>query len=202
MAKKKLLIAALIVGLLAAALTYMYGSQMKKKNEQIIGKTAPVVKAARNIQAGTPLTEDLITVTQVPLKFMPPNPVEAKDKDIYLGNALAVNVAEGDMILTSDFSVAEISNDLSSKIPADERALSIPVDAISGISGLLTPGDRVDILGTFPVSNQDELIPNAQGGGSVGYVTMTLLQNVTLLPWASASRAWTSRAAAAVGTPR
>ena len=85
------------------------------------------------------------------------------------------------MILTSDFSVAEISRDLSGKIPADERALSIPVDAISGVSGLLTPGDRIDILGTFPVSSKEELIPDASGGGSVGYVTMTLLQNVTLL---------------------
>jgi pilus assembly protein CpaB len=55
------------------------------------------------------------------------------------------------------------------------------VDSISGVSGLLTPGDRVDLLGTFPVSSKEELIPDASGGGSVGYVTMTLLQNVTLL---------------------
>jgi pilus assembly protein CpaB len=123
----------------------------------------------------------LVTTDQVPRKFLPPNPIMKDDLGIYLDTPLAVNVTEGSMILTSDFSVAEVSRDLSGKIPADERALSIPVDAISGVSGLLTPGDRVDLLGTFPVSSKEELIPDASGGGSVGYVTMTLLQNVTLL---------------------
>ena len=56
-----------------------------------------------------------------------------------------------------------------------------PVDAISGVSGLLRPGDRVDLLGTFPVTQEDQLIPGSDGEKSVGYVTMTLLQNVTLL---------------------
>lgn len=181
MAKKKLLIAAIIVGLLAAGLMFLYANQMAQEKKELIGETRPVVKAARNIPAGTPLTQELITTEQVPVKFLPPNPVMEKDVDIYLGTPLAVNVQEGAMILTSDFSVAEVSRDLSSKIPEEERALSIPVDAVSGVSGLLTPGDRVDILGTFPVSSKDELIPDAQGGGSVGYVTMTLLQNVTLL---------------------
>ncbi|MEC9399383.1 MAG: Flp pilus assembly protein CpaB, partial [Myxococcota bacterium] len=181
MAKKKLLIAAIVVGALAAILMALYAQQMNKEKQELIGETVAVVKAARNIPAGTPLTQDLVTTDQVPRKFLPPNPIMKDDLGIYLDTPLAVNVTEGSMILTSDFSVAEISRDLSGKVPADERALSIPVDAISGVSGLLTPGDRVDLLGTFPVSSKEELIPDASGGGSVGYVTMTLLQNVTLL---------------------
>ena len=181
MAKKKLLIAAIVVGALAAILMALYAQQMNKEKQELIGETVAVVKAARNIPAGTPLTQDLVTTDQVPRKFLPPNPIMKDDLGIYLDTPLAVNVTEGSMILTSDFSVAEVSRDLSGKIPADERALSIPVDAISGVSGLLTPGDRVDLLGTFPVSSKEELIPDASGGGSVGYVTMTLLQNVTLL---------------------
>jgi len=59
--------------------------------------------------------------------------------------------------------------------------MSMPVDNISGISGLLRPGDRVDIIGTFPTGSKDQVIPEAGGGSSVGYITMTLLQNVTLL---------------------
>jgi len=46
---------------------------------------------------------------------------------------------------------------------------------------LLTPGDRVDVLGTFPVSDETQLVKDATGQKAVGYVTMTLLQNVTLL---------------------
>ena len=85
------------------------------------------------------------------------------------------------MILVSDFQVEDVSNSLSGKVPIGERAMSLAVDNIAGISGLLRPGDRVDILGTFPVGTKSELIKDASGRESVGYVTMTLLQNVTLL---------------------
>lgn len=182
MAKKKLLIAAIVVGALAAALLLLYARQMQNREIELIGETVPVIKAARTIPAGTPLSRELVTTDDVPVKFLPPNPVEAKDLEIYLGQAVSVNIQEGAMVLTSDFSVAEVSRDLAGKIPKDERALSIPVDQISGVSGLLRPGDRVDLLATFPVSDKDQLVPSGDGGGaSVGYVTMTLLQNVTLL---------------------
>lgn len=182
MAKKKLLIAAIVVGALAAGLLLLYANQMQNRERDLIGETVPVIKAARTIPAGTPLSRELVTTDDVPVKFLPPNPVEAKDLEIYLGQAVSVNIQEGAMVLTSDFSVAEVSRDLAGKIPKDERALSIPVDQISGVSGLLRPGDRVDLLATFPVSDKDQLVPSGDGGGaSVGYVTMTLLQNVTLL---------------------
>lgn len=181
MAKKKLLIAAVVVGAFAALLLYLYGAKIDDEKQQLLANQVEVVKAARDIPAGTPLTKDRITTEKVPRRFLPPNPLMRDEVDIYLGTPLAVNVEEGAMILTSDFSVSEVARNLSSKIPPDERAMSLPVDTVSGVSGLLRPGDRVDILGTFPVSNEDEVIPEAGGRKSVGYVTMTLLQNVTLL---------------------
>jgi pilus assembly protein CpaB len=181
MAKKKLLIAAIIVGLFAAVLLYLYASQLNVKNEELLRDQREVVKAARNIQAGTPLTKDRITTEKVPQRFLPPNPLLEADLNIYLNTPLAVNVEQGAMILTSDFSVQEVSRTLSSKIPPDERAMSMPVDAISGVSGLLKPGDRVDILATFPVGNKDQVVVDERGEEGVGYITLSLLQNVTLL---------------------
>ena len=181
MAKKKLLIAAVMVGLFAAALLYLYASQLEKEKEELVRDQVEVVKAARNIPAGTPLAKDKITTEQVPQRFLPPNPLLENDLNIYLGTPLAVNVEEGAMILTSDFSVQEVSRTLSSKIPPEERAMSVAVDAISGVSGLLRPGDRVDILGTFPIGTKDQVVTNEKGEDGVGYVTMTMLQNVTLL---------------------
>lgn len=181
MAKKKLLIAAVLVGLFAMGLMALYGKSQTDKVEQITGDQVEVVKAARNIPAGTPLTKDRITTEMVPRQFLPPNPLNAADLNIYIDTPLAVNVEEGAMILTSDFTRAEVSRTLSSKIPPEERAMSIPVDTISGVSGLLRPGDRVDILGTFPVGDEDQRVKDEAGNDASGYVTMTLLQNVTLL---------------------
>ena len=182
MAKKKLLLAAVIVGALAAALLLLYAKQESEKHAAEIGEKVSVVTAGRDIPAGTPLDKNLVSYSNVPRKFLPANPIYEQEMDLYLGAQLTVPVAAGKMILASDFARTEITRDLASKVPKDERALSIPVDAISGVSGLLKPGDRVDLLGTFPVSSKDELIPDAASGqASVGYVTMTLLQNVTLL---------------------
>ncbi len=181
MAKKKLLFAAVIVGGLAALLMGLFAKQQSDKVGDALGEQREVVKAARDIPPNTPLTPDLVVTAPVPLKFLPPNPIFKADLDIYIGTPVAVNIQAGSMVLTSDFAVAEVSRDLSSKIPGGERALSIPVDAISGLSGLLVPGDRVDILGTFPVSDKEQSVVDAKGEEAMGFVTMTLLQNVTLL---------------------
>ena len=181
MAKKKLLVAAILVGAFAAVLLWLYAEQLDDEHEALVADQVEVVKAARNIPAGTPLTKDRITTEKVPRKFLPPNPLLESELNIYLGTPVAVNVEEGAMILTSDFSVAEVARTLSSKIPPEERAMSLAVDAISGVSGLLRPGDRVDILGTFPIGTKEELVEDASGNKAVGYVTMTLLQNVTML---------------------
>lgn len=181
MAKKKLLIAAVIVGAFAALLVYLYHQQQQKKVKNLMKNQVEVVKAARDIPAGTPLTQDKVTSEKVPQRFLPPNPVLKEEFDIYAGTPVASHIEEGAMILASDFAVSETSSNLSAKIPPGERAMSLPVDSISGVSGLLRPGDRVDLLGTFPVGSKDQVIQEAGGGQSVGYVTMTLLQNVTLL---------------------
>lgn len=181
MAKKKLLIAAIVVGLFAAFLVYLYAKQLQEEKEELTANQRAVIVAATDIPVGTPLSEDAVTTEDVPEQFLPGNPLLASDVNIYLGQPVSEDIAAGDMILTSDFAVSEVARTLSGRIPSGERAMTIPVDAISGVGGLLQPGDRVDILGTFPVGQEDELIPEASGGESIGYVTMSLLQNVTLL---------------------
>jgi len=54
------------------------------------------------------------------------------------------------------------------------RAVSIPVDAIASVSGMIKPNDHVDILGTF-------IFPSATVTGGVETITLTVLQDVTVL---------------------
>ncbi len=181
MARKKLLLAAVIVGLFAGFLIYLYGKQIESERDAVTANPHDVIVAAAPIPAGTLLSEDHISIRQVPEQFLPANPVLAHQLDVFLGQPINGDIAAEAMILTSDFATREVSRTLSGRIPDGERAMTIPVDAVSGVAGLLRPGDRVDILGTFPVSSEDHLIPEASGQDSMGYVTMSLLQNVTLL---------------------
>jgi pilus assembly protein CpaB len=181
MARKKLLLAAAIVGLFAGFLIFLYGKQIEQERDAVTANPHDVIIASQPIPAGTALTEDLIATRSVPEQFLPANPLLATELHIYLGQPVSGDIAPETMLLTSDFSVREVSRTLAGRIPVGERALTLPVDAVSGIAGLLRPGDRVDIMSTFPVSTEDHLIPEAMGGDSMGYVTMSLLQNVTLL---------------------
>lgn len=181
MARKKLLVAAVIVGLFAGFLIFLYGQQMKGEKEAVMANPHDVIVAARPLPAGTLLTEDDVKIRQVPAQFLPGNPVLAPELNIYIGQPLSGDIAAEAMILTSDFAVFETARNLAGRIPAGERALTIPVDAVSGVAGLLRPGDRVDLMATFPVSAEDQLIPEAAGQDSIGYMTLSLLQNVTLL---------------------
>lgn len=182
--KKRLMLAAVIIGLIVVGLVLLYGKSQSDKVEQITGDQVEVAKAAVDIVAGTQLQKENVFTESVPRQFLPPNPLEASEVQMYIGTPLAVNVSKGGMILTSDFITAEKKSGLSSKIPILERAMSIAVDEISGVSGLIMPGDRVDILATFPISSEDQVVAdvsNDQGSSAVGYLTVPMLQNVTIL---------------------
>jgi pilus assembly protein CpaB len=63
---------------------------------------------------------------------------------------------------------------LASLIQNKMRAISIPVAGSSAVSGMVQPGDYVDILGTFT-------LPSKKTPGESEIATLTLLQNVTVL---------------------
>jgi pilus assembly protein CpaB len=55
------------------------------------------------------------------------------------------------------------------------RAVSMPVSADAAVAGLIQPGDRVDILGTFALPARNG-VP-----GELENVTLTVLQDVSVL---------------------
>ena len=66
---------------------------------------------------------------------------------------------------------------LADKIKKGERAITIQVDDISGVAGMLRPGDTVDVIGIFPMETP------GKAGGLTRMETMvkTVLSRVTIL---------------------
>jgi pilus assembly protein CpaB len=90
------------------------------------------------------------------------------DVDSVLGQTIKVFLVEGEPILASKLSTA--GGGLSVRIPETLRATSIKVNEISGVSGFVLPGDRVDVLVT---------IDNFEKAGNSA--TRTILQNLEVL---------------------
>jgi len=68
------------------------------------------------------------------------------------------------------------SQRLAYSIPASKRAVSIPVDSISGVSGYIKAGDRVDIVATLDIPVSD-----SAAGGNASVFTVVALQDIEVL---------------------
>ena len=65
--------------------------------------------------------------------------------------------------------IVKVAERLSEAIPIGFRAACIAVDDVSGLNGMIKPGDFVDVIGTFEET------------GNRGVFTSTVLQNVRVL---------------------
>ncbi|MFQ3671188.1 MAG: Flp pilus assembly protein CpaB, partial [Verrucomicrobiia bacterium] len=120
--------------------------------------------------------------------------VLASDKPLLAGQIVANNLASGQPLLWTDIQLVT-SEALSQRLAADERAITIPIDPVSGVSGFIRPGDRVDILSTTSLPDPKTGRPTA--------VTRMLLQNVTVLAVGTSTASPTTVGAAdpASGSP-
>jgi pilus assembly protein CpaB len=164
----------LLLGLsLAAALlgtALIYRSQSEKLKE--FRTTVPVVVAQQDIPAGTRLAREMLARNQVPQKYRVPGSITPEELNTILDQRTSIGMKAGQPLLWSMLEVEGGASGLAKQIPAGERALTIAVDPLSTMEGLLRPADRVDLLCTFTM-------PGEKGGSR--QITKILLQNVTVL---------------------
>ncbi|MFA5928124.1 MAG: Flp pilus assembly protein CpaB [Candidatus Margulisiibacteriota bacterium] len=162
MVNKKFLILALFLAAITTFLVYSYMQSMQKQTKKMEEKR-PVVTAKVNIPTKTIVTEEMLEIKQIPQQYVPGG-VVSKLEDAK-GKVLVINAMPGQMIFEKDLKEKEASLGLSFIIPPDKRAISVKVDSAAGISGMIKPGDTVDILVTLPEEDR----------------TITVLQNVQVL---------------------
>lgn len=116
-----------------------------------------ILRALRPIPAGSPLSRDDFETQEVPAHYLPSSPLRWIDFDIYVHMPLSRDIPAGDMLMVSDLNKARTS--LSEIIRPEERAMVLPLDPVSGLTRLLSPGDYVDIIGIFPSSTRNQPDP-------------------------------------------
>jgi pilus assembly protein CpaB len=119
--------------------------RMPGRGEQSARQT--VVVASRSMPIGTELTERDLKVVGWPAGSMVPGAVSATADVVNLG--LIVGVLENEPITTSKLASRETGAGLPPAIPPGLRAISIKVDDVIGVSGFVSPGNRVDLVVTI-----------------------------------------------------
>ena len=111
-----------------------------------------VVVATSDLHSGSELSTQNVVAREVPKEFLHKDAITINQWDRFAGRATRANLTGGAPILKSQLLEPQVDS-LADILVEGKRALTVPVDQISSISGLLSPGDRVDILLTVDEAN-------------------------------------------------
>ncbi len=153
---------ALVVGLMAALGAKHYlANQMAAIESRAKGRTVAIVVAKRDLAKGTRLSAETLAVRSVPQDFAHSVAVVPEQFDRIDGQVLAYPVKSGEMIIWGLLENRK-SAGFSARVESGHRAMTVPVDEINSISGLLEPGDAIDLMVTIDQKGRKITFPLLQ----------------------------------------
>lgn len=167
MRSKSIVFILVIALVLAVVATGMVTAYIKKTADRA-GEgphLVPVVVSANDLSFGHTLEEGDLKISMFPEESVPKGAISSVDS--LIGQTNKVFLAQNEPILATKLSA--IGGGLSLMISPPLRGLSIKVDKVSGVSGFVLPGDRVDVIALI------------QTGNSRDALAKTILQNVEVL---------------------
>ena len=146
--------------------------------------TRKVMVAAIDVPAGGTLSSANLALRSIPSRFLASTALGPDALDMVSGQKVMVALKPGDTI---DRGALERSDRaaLSTTVAKGERAITFPVDEISSISGMLVPGDIIDLMYTGPgtTANSYRAAPGADALAAPKELTHVrlILQAVTVM---------------------
>jgi pilus assembly protein CpaB len=134
--------------------------------------TVPVVVAKFDLIAGEAVSADNMAVRPIPVDLAPGSALRPEQFDAKSGMRLARGLRSGEPLLAEILQPAETGG-LSARVRQGIRALTISVDDVNAVSGMLRPGDRIDLLFSARAQGAD--------AGVAVETARVLVQNVAVL---------------------
>ncbi len=139
------LLVAIGLGAAASLLAVRYvNNQVAARTQTAPTPTRQVVVPVHDLAKGASLTQDDIATRDVPADFVPADAITPADYQRYVGQLLRAPLAQGAPIPAS--AVDLVTDHFSNVIAPGKVAYTIQVDETSSVSGLIVPGDHVDLL--------------------------------------------------------
>ena len=146
-AGRRILILAVILGLITVvALNYYLKSLTSGAPALANAAYTDVVVAKSTIPEHTRITAEMLEVESIPLDAVHPEAIKKTEEAV--GGISRTEIIKGEQLLTARVA-AEGRASLSYRVPEKRRAISLPVSEVTGVSGYISPGDKVDVLVTY-----------------------------------------------------
>lgn len=174
---RTLLLLALIAGLVAAVVVFVAVNNSgndETSSTAVSGNVTSALIATQSISAGTEITSDMVKTVDVPNDLLVTGAYA--DSELVVGDVARVAISQGEQITRNKIGIAVPDKGLSGVLPVGMRAISIEVQELTAVGGLLLPGDHVDVVAAYRVDR-------APGLAEDEYIlrTETILQNVEVL---------------------
>ncbi len=179
-----LILLGLFLGLLSAVLVVVYLSQAGEGGggEVSGAEVTPVVVASQDIAAGSRIIEGMVETKEIAIDTVLAG-VFSDTKGV-IGQVARVPLVAGEQVIATKVTatgaaIADGENPpLAFVIPEGKRAVSIQVSNVIGASGLIRPGDYVDVILAVQIQ-----VGSGDGisDGSQNQIAQTILQNVLVL---------------------
>lgn len=171
-----LLLAALALGALAAFGARGYLSeQLAIERERLLPRQpmVQVVVAKRDLPRGEAVSADTMAVREVPREYLPAGAVTPDRFDAVAGAVLAQPMRAGEPLQGIAITAPD-AGAFSARLRSGVRALTIGVDEVNSLSGMLQPGDRIDLMLSVR-------LPGGSTSPLPQEVTRALMQDVRVL---------------------
>ena len=151
-----IIVAALAIAGISVLLlnAYLSGVENRVETQAEEQRLTPVVVATRPLEFGEPLTAQNIKLQNFPGTSVPQGAFNTLQQALSNGRVALRPIVPGEPILASKVSGDDGRAVLAANLPEGMRAVSIAVNAISGVAGFVRPGDTVDVILTRKIPGE------------------------------------------------
>lgn len=118
--------------------------------------TQSVVIASADIPEGLPLSAATLAVVELPIAAVPAGSYSTPDSIV--GRVSRIPIFKGEAIVPGRLAPQGTAGGIEVKIPPGKRAMSLRIDDVAGLSGMVQPNSRVDVMLTTGDSRDGQQI--------------------------------------------
>lgn len=158
-----LVLLALLAGVVAVITAQQYiQDRITAIEEQSKVVTEPRIVAAYDLSVGTKIESAHVAVRDIPKDWLVSGSLRPEEFIHIEGQVVTVALKRGDPLLWANTATVS-KRPFSEKINMGRRAVTMPVDSINSVSGMLVPGDLIDLYVSFEYRQRQITAPLLQG---------------------------------------
>lgn len=178
-----ILIVGIVLALISVIMVKAYVDQQRQVIQEQAKKTlakmqasqTAVLVAKQDLPRGTVLEAEMLETAIVPNQYLQPQAVTSLDR--ISGMTIVAPVSKGEQITLSKLSRQQRElGSLAMATPVGKRAITISIDNVASLAGMIKPGDYVDVIALIAIPAQ-----TVEGKQATQVAVMPLFQNVLIL---------------------